>query len=59
MAASTRPGVGEQYYTFGTFDGLPEDVKGRVAVMLAAPDGYRHEKIGRRISADRFWVFLN
>ena len=58
VARARLSDVGEEYNTFLSFDDMPEDVKDRVAVLMAAPEEYRHENIGRKISADRFWIFL-
>ena len=42
---------------YRSFDDLPDEVRRRIAVLLAAPDGFRDERIGRRITEDRFWLF--
>ena len=42
---------------YESFDDLPIEVRSRIAVLLAAPDGFRDERIGRRITDSRFWLF--
>jgi len=44
-------------YTVCTFDELPPDVRDKVAVLMTAQIGYRHEQVGRRVANDIFWVF--
>ena len=40
-----------------SFDALPEKIKGKMALLLVAPVGFRDENIGRRVSTTSFWVF--
>ena len=39
------------------FDELPPDVKPKLALLLLCPDGFRDEKLGRRIAEDIYWIF--
>lgn len=37
-------------------DDVPEDIRPHLAVLMVSPDGFYSPVIGRRISADVFWV---
>jgi hypothetical protein len=43
--------------THKSIDTIPEPVKSKLAVLLAAADGFRHDGIGRRIDGSTFWIF--
>jgi|688.fasta_scaffold05241_31 hypothetical protein len=46
-------------YTTDTysFDDIPSPIKEKLAVLIVAPDGFRDERIGRKINDDTYWVF--
>lgn len=46
------------YRYFPTLEELPDNVRAKVAILRTAEDGYIDERIGRRISHDRFWVHV-
>lgn len=39
------------------FDDIPTAIKERLAVLLAAPKGFRDERVGRKINDDTYWIF--
>ena len=40
-----------------TLDELSPEARGKVAVLLTAPIGFRDGRIGRRVSNTVFWIF--
>jgi hypothetical protein len=44
--------------TYKYLGDVDEEIQSRLAVMMAAPVGWSQKGIGRRVSDDAFWVFL-
>lgn len=48
-----------KYEYFDTPHDMPRPIGDKVLILCTAPDAFVHESVGRRISADRFWVYVD
>lgn len=48
-----------KYEHFDAPHDMPRPIGDKVLILCTAPDAFVHESVGRRISADRFWVYVD
>lgn len=53
-----QPSGTTRFDSYASFDDLPDTYKPKLAVLLVSEEGYRNERVGRKISDDAYWLFF-